>query len=95
MGTLKPLLQSRNCAYTKWLASRKGDDLVRFKQAWVIARGNQSCKEQLVPGKSRRGREGREGTFWRKESLEMHQGHAAWMLRTVTIKGYGDPGLEQ
>ena len=22
MGTLKPLLQSRNCAYTKWLASR-------------------------------------------------------------------------
>ena len=28
--------------------------------------------------------------FWRKESLEMHQGYAAWMLRTVTIKGCGD-----
>ena len=37
MGTLKPLLQSRNYAYTKWLASRKGDDLTRFKQAQIIA----------------------------------------------------------
>ena len=37
MGTLKPLLQSRNCAYTKWLASREGDDLTRFKQAWIMA----------------------------------------------------------
>ena len=37
MGTLKPLLQSRNCAYTKWLASRKGYDLTRFKQALIIA----------------------------------------------------------
>ena len=26
MGILKPLLLSRNCAYTKWLASRKRDD---------------------------------------------------------------------
>ena len=38
MGTLKPLLQSRNCASTKWLASRKGDDMARFKQASIIAR---------------------------------------------------------
>ena len=38
MGTLKPLLQRRNCAYTKWLASRKGDDSVRFKQARNVAR---------------------------------------------------------
>ena len=38
MGTLKHLLQSRNCAYTKWLASKKGDDLERFKQAQIIAR---------------------------------------------------------
>ena len=37
MGTMKPLLQSRNCAYTKWLASRKEDDLVRFKLAQNIA----------------------------------------------------------
>ena len=37
MGTLKPLLQRRNCAYTKWLASRKGDDLTRFKQARITA----------------------------------------------------------
>ena len=38
MGTLKPLLQSKNCAYTKWLASRKGDDLTRFRQARITAR---------------------------------------------------------
>ena len=37
MGTLKPLLQSRNCEYTN-CASRKGDDLARFKQARIIAR---------------------------------------------------------
>ena len=37
MGTLKPLLQSRNCAHTKWLASRKGNDLTRFKQAQITA----------------------------------------------------------
>ena len=37
MVTLKPLLQSRNCAYTKLLASRKGDDLMRFKHAWITA----------------------------------------------------------
>ena len=38
MGTLKPLQRSRNSAYIKWLASREGDDLMRFKQAWTIAR---------------------------------------------------------
>ena len=54
--------------------------------------GNQSCTEQLVPGESGRGRE---GMFWRKESLEMHQGYVAWVLRTVTIKGCGDPGRER
>ena len=37
MGTLKPLLQSRNFAYTKWLFSRKRDDLTRFKQDRIIA----------------------------------------------------------
>ena len=31
MGKPKPLLQRRNFAYTKWLASTKGDDLARFK----------------------------------------------------------------
>ena len=38
MGMLKPLLQIRSCAYTKWLASRNGHDSARFKQAWIIAR---------------------------------------------------------
>ena len=38
MGMLKPLLQIRNCAYTKCLASRNGHDSARFKQAWIIAR---------------------------------------------------------
>ena len=31
MGTMKPQLQSRNCAYTKWLATTKEEDLARFK----------------------------------------------------------------
>ena len=38
MSTLKPLLQSRNFAHTKWLASRKGDDLARFQEAWRAIR---------------------------------------------------------
>ena len=54
--------------------------------------GNQSCIEQLIPEECGRGRE---GTFWRKESLEMHQGHSAWTPRTVTFKGRGYQGRER
>ena len=50
--------------------------------------GNQSCKEQLVQEKVEEAEKERFGG--RKESLEMHQGHAVWMPRTVTIKGCGD-----
>ena len=35
MSILKPLIQSRNCAYTIWLATRKEEDLARFKQVKV------------------------------------------------------------
>ena len=38
MSTLKPLLESRNCAYTKWLATRKEEDLARFKQVRNVVR---------------------------------------------------------
>ena len=38
MSTLKPLLESRNCAYTKWLATRNEEDLARFKQVRNVVR---------------------------------------------------------
>ena len=43
MGTLKPLLQSRNCAYTKWLASRKG----AAKNSWFHEKAEEAEKEHF------------------------------------------------
>ena len=38
MSTLKPQLQGRDCAYAKWLATRKEAELVRFKQVRNVMR---------------------------------------------------------
>ena len=56
--------------------------------------GNQSCKEQLVPGESGRGRE---GTFWRKKVWkcirDMQRGRRGLLpSKAVVIEGEnGEP----
>ena len=95
MGTLKPLLQSRNCAYTKWLTARKGNDLTRFKQAWIITlRAVRAAKNSWLQEKAE---EAEKECFGGKKVWkcirDMQRGCRGLLpLRSVVIKGEnGEP----
>ena len=88
MGMLKPLLQSRNCAYTKWLASRKGGDLARFKQAWSVAqRTTRAAKNSWLQEKVK----GQRGNIFGRRKVwkcirDMQRGHQGLLpSRAVVI----------
>ena len=49
---MKPLLQQRNDAYKKWLATEKMEDLSRFKEARNVRKAIRNDKNS------------REGAFW-------------------------------
>ena len=53
MEELKPLLQQRNDAYKKWLATKRMADLYRFKEARSVTRkAIRNAKNSWFQGKA-------------------------------------------
>ena len=73
MQELKPLLNLRNVAYSRWLGTGKQEDLIRFTEARSEARSFvRKAKNAWFQEKAEEIKK-----VWWEESVEDHQGHAA------------------